>query len=241
MRFLVLPALLLAALGMAFLFGAYTYKHRATLISFLDRNKEKDRTSETTFASTSLYDVEIKKIATPAKGRDGGIAALDGGILIADWKGQLWFVDGNDAIQPLTLRIPVNRDAFESDPDNAEISYKSRFSVKDILVDRFSDQLMLIASYMNWDQNNDCQTLRVSYTITTNDVLEGRDNHARNVWRTVFDSTPCLPLRRRYRGSSPISCGRRSNYPCVQQPNIAVCGQFRQLRSWIRQLSTGTG
>ena len=219
-RLFILLALWLVTLGTAFLLGAYAYKHRATWISFLEP------AGEIEFAGTSLYDVEISKIPSPAKGRDGGIAALDSGILLADGKGQLWFVDGDNSVEPLALRIPINRDEFESDPDNAEVSYKNRFAVKDILVTRLLNQLMLIASYNHWDQDNNCYTLRVSYTSTTNDVLEGQDNDAPYVWETVFESSPCLAL-----SSISGSTGRR--------PTISAGGRLIRVSNNEILLSVG--
>lgn len=190
-RLVALMALWAGTLGASFLTGAYAYKHRATFWSYIET------IYETEFVSTSLYDVAIRKVTTPAEGEDGSIAAFENGILLADGAGRLWFVDADLKINSLAMRIPINRDAFESDPDNSMVAHKGRFSVKDILVARLSGQLLLIASHNYWDAQHNCYGLRVSYAATTNEALQGKESGATSNWETVFESSPCLDLSAR--------------------------------------------
>jgi len=61
-------------------------------------------------------------------------------------------------------------------------------------VAELSGRSLLIASHDHWDPENNCYTLRVSLTPTTNEVLQGIHSAASATWETVFESTPCLPL-----------------------------------------------
>jgi cytochrome c2 len=67
------------------------------------------------------------------------------------------------------------------------------FGVKDILVQRTANGVRILASHNQWFRDRRCNTLRVSSLETT--VAELLANRAANAkWKTVFDTSPCLPL-----------------------------------------------
>lgn len=181
-------AILTVAMAAAFLAGAYAYKHRAELLGYLQPE------SDIEVVRTSLYRVAIQKLRIPAKGRDGAIEPLDEGLLLSDAPGKLWHVDADNDIRPLDISVPINWQEFDEDPDNAEVAFRARFSVRDVLVDNFGPELLLIASHNQWDPARNCYFLRLSATSTSYDELKGSQGRNGAVWKTLFDSTPCLSL-----------------------------------------------
>jgi hypothetical protein len=141
---------------------------------------------------TNLYNLGVQLIAVPAEGRDGGIAPLGNGLLFANRKGRLWYVDSAKSLRALNLRIPINIPEFEADPYNASTERRDRFAVKDILVQTIPSGVRILASYNHWYSEKDCYTLRVSSIETSFDGLMAGTVPA--TWKTVFESHPCHPL-----------------------------------------------
>ena len=69
---------------------------------------------------SNLYNIAVKTLPIPGEGRDGGISALDDGLLLANRFGAMWFVTAARELRPLSLKIPVNFEEFDHDPYNKD-------------------------------------------------------------------------------------------------------------------------
>jgi hypothetical protein len=176
----------LFSLAGAFSAGAFVYRDRT-------RSASPVRSVQPSgLIGTNLYNLRVRLVAVPAEGRDGGIAPLGNGLLFANRKGQLWFVDAAKSLHALSLRIPINTPEFDADPYNATTERRDRFAVKDILVQTIPSGVRILASYNHWYSEKDCYTLRASSIETSFDeLMAGR---APATWKTVFESHPCFPL-----------------------------------------------
>lgn len=179
--------LLLGVIAGAFVSGALVHKYRFQL----RQSVAAIQTSDTIEAS--LYSIAVTKISTPPSGRDGAIAALGDGILLADRQGAMWFADAKPMLHPLALSIPVNAAEFQADASDLGLGLTDNFGVKDILLQTFGDSVRLTASHSYWFANKRCYLLRVSTISTTVAALNGTSSPSAGKWRTLFDSAPCKP------------------------------------------------
>jgi aldose sugar dehydrogenase len=140
---------------------------------------------------SEFYNIAVTMRRIPGEGRDGGIKALDDGLLLANRLGAMWFVTADRKLQPLRVKIPVNTEEFNNDPYNKTTILRDQFGVKDILVQRRASGLRLLASYNYWYSEKHCYVLRVSGVETTS--AEIRSASQLN-WRNLFETTPCRPL-----------------------------------------------
>ena len=193
-RLVMLAAWLLwlaGALGV----GAYVHQRR-TSTHPLVRSVQPSKSIE-----TNLYNLRVQLVAVPAEGRDGGIAPLGNGLLFANRKGRLWYVDPAKSLRALNLRIPINIPEFEADPYNASTIRQDRFAVKDILVQTLPNGVRILVSHNHWYSEKDCYTLRVSSIETSFDGL--LDGTLPSTWKTVFESHPCSLLIQSGKDRSP--------------------------------------
>jgi len=189
----------LISLAGAFTAGAYAYRHRTRALSLV-RSVQPSQSLETTI-ETNLYNLRVQLVAVPAEGRDGGIAPLGNGVLFANRKGRLWYVDSAKSLRALNLRIPINIPEFEADPYNASTQRRDRFAIKDILVQTLPSGVRILASHNHWYSEKDCYTLRVSSIETSFDgLLVGK---VPSTWKTVFESHPCRLLIQEAHHRSP--------------------------------------
>src|SRR5215831_18289763 len=183
-RFLLVAGWI-TSLGVAFLAGAIAFRQRKQIRNFIG-SAVRGRVIQ-----SNLYNIAVKMLRIPGEGRDGGIEALDDGLLLANRLGAMWFVTSSRELHPLRLKIPVNIEEFNNDPYNKTTDLREQFGVKDILVQRRASGLRLLASYNYWYPEKHCYVLRVSGVETTS--AEIRSASQLN-WRNLFETTPCRPL-----------------------------------------------
>ena len=133
-----LVAVWITSLGVSFLAGAIAFRQRQQIRQFIG-TAIRGRVIE-----SNLYNIAVKTVAIPGEGRDGGIDALEDGLLLANRLGAMWFVTAARELQPLSLRIPVNVEEFENDSYNKTLSLPDQFGVKDILVQRLGSGIRLL-------------------------------------------------------------------------------------------------
>ena len=187
MRVLLALVVVGAIATASFLGGAYAYKHRARLRAMIGQVRDPG------ILQTTLYNLRLELVAVPAEGRDGGIAPLEDGILFVNREGRAWHVDADRELRELALRVPLERDAFLSDPDNEGVLYTEMFGVKDILLQDVPGGVRLFVSHSHWFPDRDCVVMRVSALETTRAALRAGDPGGAS-WRTVYDSEPCKEL-----------------------------------------------
>ncbi len=196
-RATIIGVLLVGALGTSFVGGAYAHKYRDQIKSLLRA------VQPGAILSTNLYNITVLKVHVPGEGRDGGIAALEDGVLFVNRKGAIWFVDAGKLLHPLVATVPVNVDDFLADPQNKGLIVPENFGVKDILLQSTAGGRRLLASFNFWYPELDCYTLRVSALEVSVEQLKGVAPATAATWRTVFETTPCYPLARMPGSGSP--------------------------------------
>jgi cytochrome c2 len=178
----------IASLVAAFLGGALTFRQRQQIRRIVG-TAIRGRVIQ-----SNLYSIAAKTLPIPGEGRDGGISAFDDGLLLANRVGAMWFVTAARELRPLSLKIPVNLEEFDRDPHNKAIILREQFGVKDILVQRLSSGVRLLASHNYWYADKQCYVLRVSSVETSVGEIHSGAGVRQPSWRTLFESTPCLPL-----------------------------------------------
>ncbi len=184
----VLASVWITSLGAAFLTGAVAFRQRHQIRKFIG-TAIRGRVIQ-----SNLYNVAVNALPIPGEGRDGGIDALDDGLLLANRLGAMWFVTSARELRPISLKIPVNVEDFNNDPFYETTALRDQFGVKDILVQRLASGIRLLASYNYWYSEKDCYVLRVSDVETTADDIRNRAGALQPRWRTLFETTPCLSL-----------------------------------------------
>lgn len=198
-RRMLLAGVWLASLGAAFLVGAFAYKYRIRIRAMLSSVQGGE------MIATNLHTVSVAKLRMPegfAGGRDGGLAPLAEGVLLADREGALWYVGADRTPRALTLRVPVNGEALRTDADIVGLINPQQFGVKDVMIQALPSGLRLFVSHNQWMPDSNCYVLRVSSLETTEAVLSGAAA-GDAAWRTVFDSSPCYELSTMPGGGSP--------------------------------------
>ncbi|MGH8337336.1 MAG: PQQ-dependent sugar dehydrogenase, partial [Gammaproteobacteria bacterium] len=169
---------------------------------------------------TGFYNVHVLTyqdyIPAPAV-RGGGIARIGDQFLLATGDGHLYLFGwrkGSDAIdvRPLPYRVPANGDEFAADNTHGpwhtplatdELSYAGEdagstviawwFRVAGILTQENGDHLRVFASHDYWKRAEKCWVERVSLMEgSREDFLRGAANLR---WRTIYETTPCLPIK----------------------------------------------
>ena len=200
-RILLLTVFWIGTLAFAFATGLYAERIKARLLRSTQRSR---------IVQTNLYNLRFQIVPVPGEGRDGGVAAFEDGLIYASGRGRLWFVDGERALHPLELTVPINVDEFDADPFNENTVLVDRFAVKDIFVQELGDSVRVLATHNHWIREGSCHALRVSVTGLTREQL--RAGGAGATWRTAYETTPCQPLTEMPDGvhrNPPIGAGGR--------------------------------
>src|SRR5690606_31805152 len=177
------------------------------------------------YVKTAFYSLEVasheKLIPVPAT-RGGGLDRLGDRVLLGTGDGHLYSLDLRSEkieVEPLPTIVPSNREEFanafggparsptrfiewsEAGPPRVQTW---RFRVADVIARPRGERVQLIASHHYWKAAEECFVLRVSAI-----EADARDLNAslRNAsWHTLYDSTPCVPLKgeMRRRGKNPF-------------------------------------
>jgi hypothetical protein len=149
--------------------------------------------------TTAFYPLEVERFKNVVpSGRKftafGSILEFGAGYLVATGDGEIFKVglpENADAqVERLPTRVPLNIDAF----DKATNTNKSGqfFRLMDLRIRDNDGQLLVLASHHWWNAAHRCSVLQVSELETTRQAFETTrlDDH----WKTIYQSTPCLPL-----------------------------------------------
>ena len=120
----------------------------------------------------------------------GAIAADDNRILLATRDGEFFRVELGGKV-PSLHRLQLKLDLHEDEllKSAPEIVNREHVLVRILEVLILKSRLLAV-SYTRWDPAQKCVTLLVGITELPDDW-----DKARNSWRTIFESRPCLPLR----------------------------------------------
>lgn len=163
-------------------------------------------TREVTYVDTSMYVLKsssYRRWISDGDTRGGALAPFPGGYLLAAGDGWLYFIqeDGAKAVLQvgkLRYRVPYNPDEFKAGArrvfgDAWLNNSMDKLRIADLLVqERPGGVISLYVSHHFWKAEEACTVVRVS-------VLEGTvqqilDPSGTLVWRTLYETTPCLTL-----------------------------------------------
>ena len=140
----------------------------------------------------------------------GGLSTFGGGYLLATGEGLLhyfsWSGDnGSLKAGPLPYRLPLNRDDFASDVGRGVRT--DWFRVADILVQDLDGTFRLFVFHHYWKSEQHCFVARVSVTEENDATFLAAK--ARLEWQTLYETEPCLSLRKKTPPFSGASIGGR--------------------------------
>jgi len=147
----------------------------------------------TTFSGVKLAQ---SRFIVPSQVPGGALKVFENGFLVAAGDGGLYYIEGTQsggsAVRRLPYEIPLKRNAYFADrPDN---TYNNDpFRVADILVENLHDRFRLFASHHYWRSKDRCVGIRVSVTESPRAAF--LDGTAQLLWRTLYETQPCLPLK----------------------------------------------
>lgn len=179
----------------------------------LDIGGAVDARSSATEVATSLYNLRViahhGQIPRPAV-RGGGFSRLGDRVLLATGDGHLYSVaapGGTLDVRAMPYRIPINGEAFAraagreyKEPEKSrDFGAQSppgvhtwRFRVAGVLAQERKDGTRIFAAHHYWHAALQCFTIRLS-VLEIPHGAPSADPPGR--WRTMFDASPCLPLR----------------------------------------------
>ena len=186
-RSLRIPALSVVALALGFaVFGS----------SIVERSPE----LKVKVIATVLYNVKATFHSGyfSSEASAGGLATFGDDYLLATGDGELhlfsWKSDNNPLVaEPLPYGVPLNRDAFLSSAGDQVNTHW--FRVADILVQKLeNDSFRLFASHHYWKPEAECFVVRLS--VTTGNYATVLEEEPQ-VWQTLYETEPCLPMKTR--------------------------------------------
>jgi cytochrome c2 len=166
--------------------------------------------------STGFYTLKMLTYRNSIPGTDvrgGGISPIGDRYLLATGDGRMYvfqWQNGSDAfsIEKLPYQAPVNIAEFTKDanpdgyagkPNGGDAADRLQgvqtwqFRVADVRVQEQGDHVRVFVSHHFWKRAQQCFVVRVSSLSGSRAAFLAGD--AALHWDTVFESTPCLPLR----------------------------------------------
>lgn len=198
-RRLALGGAMLAALTTP-IAGIASAMHRAPPTSVTERT-----------VTTSLYTLRlrIQHNAVPFDSvRGGGLARIGDSLIVATGDGRVYLATRaaeGYALAQTPLTVPLNAAAFTSEMTGTTAPTQM-FRVAGFAVQELgTDSLRILASHHWWDAALHCFVLRVSHTRIPRDRLLT----SQGTWSTLFETTPCLPIKARGRLFNGSQAGGR--------------------------------
>jgi cytochrome c2 len=148
---------------------------------------------------TALYALKVteyRALISPSPASGGAVAPLRDRFMVANGVGDLFLVSRTPGSRVLTsqhlkLSVPINWHDFEHTFGQQEdVTY---FRTADLFVQDLGETVRLFATHHYWKTDQKCFVVRVSMLQTDAARLLHADT-ADAAWRTIFESTPCVPL-----------------------------------------------
>ncbi len=206
-RGLRMPALALLAVAVALCVGIEV--HRALRPA---RSPMVVEESNIATAFYTLHSTVYRNAVAPTVVRGGGISPIGDQYLLATGDGRLYVFGWGSSGQAFSIRqlpyhVPLNREQFSDDANphgyrgrpNEEASDSLQgvqtwqFRVADVRVQEQGDQVRVFVSHHFWKHDAQCFVVRVSSMSGSRQAFLSGDPALK--WQTVFESTPCVPLR----------------------------------------------
>ena len=179
---------------------------------------------DSTLIRTAFYNVRatsyIDQIPEPAV-RGGALGKVGQRFLLVTGEGLLYLFDwikpgaaGAPHVQPLPFRVPINGAEFARDngggpwhkpqegdaqsvigEDAGSTVITWWFRVNGVLVQELGENLRLFVSHYYWKPEHSCWVERVSLLEMPRTAFEAGAGQPASAWRTIFETTPCLPIK----------------------------------------------
>ncbi len=166
--------------------------------------------------ATAFYTLHMDTYRNALPGTDvrgGGLSLIGDQYLLATGDGRMYVFDwssggGKLAIRKLPYEVPINIAQFTADANPQGYAGKPnggdqadrlqgvqtwQFRVAHIRVQEQGDRVRVFASHHFWKRAEKCFVVRVSSMSGTRAAFLAGDPSLH--WDTVFESTPCVPLR----------------------------------------------
>lgn len=163
-----------------------------TVVGFTHPDTSPPAGHRTHYRFTSYHDLSVTTHEVmPGEAQDGGALELmsDGRILLVAGSGDARLIrigqGGEVEAKKLDLRLPLDVSSYR-----ATVHYQPQFYR---VIDVLRDADRLFASYVHWEPNRACYTLRLAEAAF--------DGSTAGPWKVRFESTPCVPLPYAYNTS----------------------------------------
>lgn len=176
-------------------------------------------TSQTRLIMTEYYTLEERidrELIPESHIKGGGLAKIGENVIVSTGDGQLYYVEwvGNSAqprVRLLPHHVPINGDTFarsdgqtkassplvDKTPEEGSVEtehlHPEWFRVSDLLVQELGQRIRIFASHLFWYPKDACWVERVS--LLEGDRQELTAGRGTEHWKTLFESTPCLPSK----------------------------------------------
>jgi cytochrome c2 len=144
----------------------------------------------------ALKVTEYRALIGPSPASGGAVAAFRDRFVVANGAGDLYLVSKSATTGALTSQhlkrpVPINWHDFAATfGQHEDVGY---FRTADLLAQDLGEKIRLFATHHFWKADQKCFVVRVSMleTDTGRFLQDDADGAA---WRTIFESTPCIPL-----------------------------------------------
>ena len=150
---------------------------------------------------TAFYDIKKTKFTNKipdSYSEGGGIDKLYDKYILSTGSGDIYVFSINDIsnnldIEKLPYRVPINFEEFKSSVANNIRTEK--FRVMDLIVREVGENIELYSTHHYWFVNKNCYVLRLSKLTLASDFMQNTDPNIS--WKTIYESNPCLPIRKK--------------------------------------------
>ncbi len=163
------------------------------------------QSEDSSWIETIFTGIEVTSFQVPDIGRRGAIAAYGNTILGTDRWGNFFLFrrepDGTPVVARPRIELDTRYEEFEAYTRDAGISASlGGFRIHDLLLDMAGHRLFVSHHY--WNGEDHCSTIRFSMLSLTGDGDLWSAGFSANDWKVVYETTPCLKVRK---GGDPFS------------------------------------
>ena len=179
----------------------------------------KDQSQRHEYRFSSIFiPLDGKGVRVPVgerTGRGGGLTSFGDQVVLLRFDGSLFLVSNDLNVLPLGIQPPENGFSHYQE-DAASEQFKDyrhafrHFRFNDI--EHFKTDIVegLLASYTHYSHVDKCYTTRISRLVFDQPIQDiSAVSASSDAWETLFDTAPCLPLKREWRAIEGHMAGAR--------------------------------
>lgn len=146
---------------------------------------------------------ETVQVPISRYGRGGGLTVVDGRALLATIDGKLFLASAPEDVRPLSIGVPDygfdGYRSFAEDPANSDYHFELwAYRYFDILAYDLNGTSHLALSFIRFKPERRCfQTVVAVLDIPSTAVELVAYEAAAEDWRTVYETAPCLPIKKK--------------------------------------------